>query len=141
MVTTECYEVTPPGLVKALKSPGHEVRLHLRKAPLKPKEGLSGPPGGFVPSLGIGRARGIGFRSADTTETKGAPSLRLHSEQALAKNARMGHPAYKIGRASWPQEFSWCLVRALSLRSESSTSSIHSGGQTSRPVTPRCKSA
>src|SRR5438128_6392475 len=38
-------------------------------------------------------------------------------------------------RASWPQKFSWFLVRASSLRSESSISSIRAGGQSSRPVT------
>jgi len=48
---------------------------------------------------------------------------------------------HRIGSASWPQEFSWFLARALSLRSESSTSSIRSGAQSSLPATPRSKSA
>src|SRR5450432_1033508 len=53
MVATECYEVTLPGLLEALESPRHGVSLCLAKAPLKPKEGLSGPLRGIVPSLGI----------------------------------------------------------------------------------------
>ena len=67
-------------------------------------------------------------------------SSRSATPFGAARARNLGVRPTKSGRASWPRKFSWFLVRALSLRSESSTSSIRSGGQSSRPVTPRCKS-
>ena len=43
-VATESDKVTLPRLLKAFESPRHEISLRLRTSPLKPKNGLSGPP-------------------------------------------------------------------------------------------------
>jgi hypothetical protein len=44
MVAAERHEVRLPGPVESFQSPGHKASLRLRTAPLKPKDGLSGPP-------------------------------------------------------------------------------------------------
>ena len=44
MVAAERHEVSLSGGVESFQSPRHEVSLRLRNAPLKPKDGLSGPP-------------------------------------------------------------------------------------------------
>ncbi|HXM23924.1 MAG TPA: MarC family protein [Terriglobales bacterium] len=46
MVAAERHEVRLPGRVESFQSPGHKASLRLRTAPLKPKDGLSGPPAG-----------------------------------------------------------------------------------------------
>jgi hypothetical protein len=44
MVAAESHEVTLPGRVESFQSPRHESSLRRRTAPLKPKNGLNGPP-------------------------------------------------------------------------------------------------
>jgi hypothetical protein len=44
MVAAERHEVSLPGRLESFQSPGHNASLRLRKSPLKPKNGLSGPP-------------------------------------------------------------------------------------------------
>src|SRR5271167_774110 len=47
MVAAEGDEVSLPGRVESFQSPGHKASLRLRTSPLKPKDGLSGPPAGL----------------------------------------------------------------------------------------------
>ncbi len=44
MVTAEGHEVSLSGRVESFQSPRHKASLCLRTSPLKPKDGLSGPP-------------------------------------------------------------------------------------------------
>jgi hypothetical protein len=44
VITTERHKVSLSGRVKSLQSPRHLRRLRSIKAPLKPKNGLNGPP-------------------------------------------------------------------------------------------------
>src|ERR1700693_6329536 len=44
MVAAERRKVSLPGRVESFQSPGHKASLRLRTSPLKPKDGLSGPP-------------------------------------------------------------------------------------------------
>ncbi len=50
MITTEGHEVGLSRRVKSFPSPRHKPSLRLRNAPLKPKNGLNGPPD-FVPQF------------------------------------------------------------------------------------------
>ena len=56
MIATERHEVSLSGRVKSSQSPRHSRRLRSTKAPLKPKDGLNGPPatgnGGVLPGFG-----------------------------------------------------------------------------------------
>lgn len=47
MVRGEGHEVSLPGRVKSFQSPRHGASLRLKTAPLKPKNGLNGPPAGL----------------------------------------------------------------------------------------------
>ena len=44
MVTAEGHQVSLPGLLEPLSSPGQDSSLAQKTPPLKPKPGLSGPP-------------------------------------------------------------------------------------------------
>ena len=44
MIAAEGDEVTVSGLLEPLQTPRHRVGVRRGKSPLKPKEGLSGPP-------------------------------------------------------------------------------------------------
>ena len=44
MVAAERHQVSLPGRVESFQSPGHKASVRLRIAPLKPKDGMSGPP-------------------------------------------------------------------------------------------------
>jgi len=61
MVTAEGHEVGLSGRVKSFQSPGHKASLRFKTAPLKPKNGLNGPPA--LPLLGtvICLRRGLGL--------------------------------------------------------------------------------
>jgi hypothetical protein len=51
MVAAERHEVRLPGRVESFQSPRHKASLRLRTSPLKPKDGLSGPPSITVSAL------------------------------------------------------------------------------------------
>ncbi len=40
MITTECDEVSLPGLVKSFQSPGHDARVRQANCPTQAKTGL-----------------------------------------------------------------------------------------------------
>jgi hypothetical protein len=53
MITTEGHEVGLSRRVKWFQSPRHKLGLRLRNAPLKPKNGLNGPPAGPTGFFGV----------------------------------------------------------------------------------------
>ncbi|HXM23395.1 MAG TPA: hypothetical protein VN948_19215 [Terriglobales bacterium] len=90
MVAAEGHEESLPGRVESFQPSGHKASLRLRTAPLKPKNGLSGPPakdpvnpfdGGEVKFFGLLRrgkvrsSRESGQYFAHLNNITGAPEM------------------------------------------------------------------
>ena len=102
--------------------------------------------GSILASVAEAKAKvSLGFRARDASPDLKTSDIRGVSGSRKAVDVSIRQQTLALGalerRSSWPHEFSWFLVRASFSRSESPTSSIRSGGQTSRHVTPPCKSA